>query len=304
MKRTRNCSSLLLTLLTLAARAQDLAPRAYVITPTDSNAITVSAAINTGQILFDPSVPVTGASATIETPILSAFHSFGLWGRSANILVAVPYAVGNFEGTVGGDFLQAYRSGIADSRVRFAINLHGGRAMAPREYVKWHERSLIGVSLTVAVPTGQYDSAKLVNIGANRWGIKPEIGFTRRRGHWAIDWYAGAWFFTENNSYYPGTNRRSQAPFFNGEAHVGYYLGLRAWASFDANFWNGGRTRVNGVEGNDSQRNSRIGGTISLPFGKHQTVKFSYSHGAYVTIGGDFNSINVGWQYSWLGKPW
>ena len=287
-----------------SAQAQDLAPRAYVITPNGLSAVTVSSAFNTGKILFDPSVPVQDANATIAAPVLSAYHSFGFLGRSANLLASLPYAVGNFEGTVAGTFLQAYRSGLADSRVRFAINLHGGKAMSPGEYVKWHERSLVGASLTVLIPTGQYDSAKLVNIGANRWGIKPEVGFTRRRGHWAVDGYAGAWFFTGNDSYYPGANHRTQAPFLSGEAHLGYYLGLRAWASVDANFWDGGRTSVNGIEANDKQRNSRVGGTISLPFGKHQSLKFSYSHGAYVTIGGAFNNFNAAWQYSWLGKPW
>jgi len=287
-----------------SAIGQDLAPRAYTIAPSGVNAVTLSAAFSTGKILFDPSVPVTDASSSIQTPILSAFHTFGFLGRSANILVALPYAVGNFSGSVAGTFLEAYRSGLADSRVRFSVNLYGAQAMSPREYVKWHERSLVGVSLTVSVPSGQYDRAKLVNIGSDRWGFKPEIGFTRRRGHWAVDFYGGAWLFTANNSYYPGTFSRSQAPFLNGEGHVGYYLGLRAWASFDANFWNGGRTTVNGVEGNDRQRNSRMGGTVSLPFGQHHSVKVSYSRGAYVTIGGAYQTVNIGWQYSWIGKPW
>jgi len=304
--RTRLLSGSLLLLLLLAAgagRAQDLTPRAYVITPTSSNAVVLSAAFNTGKILFDPSLPVADASATIQAEILSIYHSFSLLGRSANIVASLPYARGDFSGTIQDTYLSAYRSGLSDMRVRLSVNLRGGPAMSPREYVRWQEKGLIGASLTVVVPSGQYDPAKLLNIGAHRWALKPEVGFTRRRGRWAVDWYAGVWFFTPNDQYFRGDRSRTQAPIYSGEAHVGYYLKPRLWASFDANFWNGGRNTVGGVANGDSQRNSRIGGTASVPINRHHSVKFSYSRGAYVTIGGAFQAVNVGWQYSWIGKP-
>jgi len=175
--------------------------------------------------------------------------------------------------------------------------------MRAREYVKWKEKLNIGASLTVSVPTGQYDPARVINAGTNRWGFKPEIGFSRRWGRWVGDWYVGGWFFTDNPKYFPGNVYRTQKPVGAVEGHLGYYLKPRLWASFDANFWAGSRTTLNGVSKNDEQRNSRIGGTVSVPFTKHQSMKFSYSQGAYVTIGGDFRTISVGWQYSWITGP-
>lgn len=296
---------LLCTMLAaVIARGQDLAPRAYLITPNDGNAITLSTTFNSGKLLFDPSLPVSDGSATIQTPIFSYYHSFSFLGRSANALVSLPYARGSFQGTVEGTYLQAYRSGLADMRFRLSVNLRGGPAMSAREYAKWQEKGLIGASLTVVVPTGQYDPAKLLNIGSHRWALKPEVGFTRRRGHWAVDWYVGGWFFTQNDRYYPGARLRTQSPIFSGEGHVGYYVTRRLWTSFDANFWDGGRSTVNGVQNNDTQRNSRMGGTVAAPISGRQSVKFAYSRGAYVTIGGAFQTFNVAWQYSWLGKPW
>lgn len=50
----------------------------------------------------------------------------------------------------------------------------------------------------------------------------------------------------------------------------------------------------------DQQRNSQIGGTVSVPLTQHHAMKFSYSQGAYVTIGGDFRTLAVAWQYSWI----
>jgi hypothetical protein len=50
-------------------------------------------------------------------------------------------------------------------------------------------------------------------------------------------------------------------------------------------------------------KRSAIGGTISIPFTKHQSVKFSYSNGAYTRFGGTFQTVTCAWQYSWFGRP-
>ena len=203
-----------------------------------------------------------------------------------------------------------YRSGLLDSIFRFSVNLYGGPAMSPKEYHSWRQKLILGVSLRVVAPTGQYDPTKLINNGANRWAFKPEFGASRRWGHWLLDAYAGAWFFTTNseywshNAFFPGTRSLSQAPMGSLEGHLSYDVKPRLWFSLDSNFWYGGRTSVNGVQNPQTlQENSRIGVTASIPVSKHQSLKFSYSRGAFVTFGGDFQNVSVAWQYYWLGKP-
>jgi len=171
------------------------------------------------------------------------------------------------------------------------------------EFVKYRERTVIGVSLTTTLPIGQYDPARVINAGTNRWAFKPELGVTRRWGRLAFDGYGGVWLFTTNPQYFPGTSVRSQNPIASLEFHLGYYLRPKMWMSFDSNFWSGGSTVLNGVSNNDGARNSRLGGTIAIPVDRHQSFKFSVSRGALVRIGGNFTSVTAGWQYSWLGKP-
>ncbi len=170
------------------------------------------------------------------------------------------------------------------------MNLRGGRAMSVPEFIKYRERTVIGASLTVIVPTGQYDPARLINPGAHRVGFKPELGLTRRLGRWAWDGYGGLWVFTENSSFFPGNSVRKQNMITSLEFHLGYYLRPRAWVSFDSNFWVGGNTVVNGVENQDRARNSRLGGTISMPLSRHNSLKFSASTGAIVRVGGNFTT--------------
>jgi hypothetical protein len=290
--------------------AQDLAPRAYLITPMHSNAVTLTYSFYDGSIEFEGTVPITGATSRVSVPVLSLTHSLRFFGRTANFTASVPYGIGHFRGTVVGAETNAYRSGLLDSAFRLSVNLKGGPAMDLRDFSKWRQKTLLGVSLKVVAPTGQYDPTKLINFGANRWAFKPEVGLSQRWGHWVLDSYGAIWFFTRNdeffsqNQYNQGVTAQTQAPISAFEGHLSYDVKPRFWASLDGNFWRGGRTSLNGVENpNTLQKNSRIGGTVSVPFGKHHAFKFSYNRGAYIRFGGNSNNVSVAWQYSWLGRP-
>jgi len=290
--------------------AQDLAPRAYVITPLHSNAIILSYSFFDGDINYNGALPINGASGTYSVPIIGYYHAFGFFGRSANIVAVLPYGVGNFQGKGFGADQQLYRSGLLDSGFRFSVNLKGGPAMPPQKFMKWQQKTLIGASLRVLAPTGQYDPTRLINWGANRWAFKPELGYSRRWRNWVLDGYFGVWFFTTNqdffsrNSYYVGDRSQSQKPIGAFDGHLSYDFKPRLWVSLDGNFWFGGKTSVNGIENSLTfQANSRIGGTVSVPISKHQSLKFSYSDGAYTRFGGTYHSVTTAWQYSWLGRP-
>jgi len=292
------------------ARGQDLAPRAYVITPLHSNAITLTYSYYTGGLQFDGAVPISGATANISVPVITYYHALNFFGRSANILASLPYGVGNLQGMVQGAEGHLYRSGLLDSVYRLSVNLKGGPAMPIEAMQKWHQKTLIGVSLRVVAPTGQYDPTKLINWGNNRWAFKPEVGYSRRRKSWLIDAYAGAWFYTTNpeffsrNQFFPGTRSQSENPVAVFEAHLSYDFKPRLWISLDGNFWYGGETTLGGVANpKTTERNSRIGATASIPISKHQSLKFSYNNGAYIYYGGNFQNLSVAWQYSWIGWP-
>jgi outer membrane putative beta-barrel porin/alpha-amylase len=222
----------------------------------------------------------------------------------------LPYGVVHYQGKFLDNETRIYRSGLLDSFFRFSVNLMGGEAMTPKEFQSWKQKTILGVSLRVVAPTGQYDGTKLINNGSNRWGFKPEIGYSQRWGHWVLDGYAGAWFYTTNpeffshNVFFSGNQTRSESPIASFEGHLSYDVKQRLWFSLDGNFWHGGFTILNSVANpNTVQTSSRIGATASIPLRKHQTLKVSYSNGAYVRFGGNFQNVSVAWQYSWLGRP-
>jgi hypothetical protein len=296
-------------LVSTVSRAQSLVPRAYVITPVRTNAVILTYSFYDGSVLFNGAVPITGATSRVNVPIFTYYHTFNFFGRSANIAASLPYGVGHYQGKVIGAEREAYRSGLLDAEFRFSVNLKGGPAMSLEEFRSWRQKTLIGTSLTVVTPTGQYYPNRLINWGSNRWAFKPELGLSRRWRNWLVDGYAGVWLYTTNpeffshNRLFPGTVTQAQKPTGAIEAHLSYDVKPRFWVSLDGNYWYGGRTSLNGVENAITlQANSRVGATVSFPITKRQSLKFSYSYGAIVRYGGNYQNVSVAWQYGWLGR--
>ena len=145
-------------------------------------------------------------------------------------------------------------------------------------------------------PIGEYNPAHLINLGSNRWSFKPEVGVAQPIGRWTLEGYLGVWFFTTNTAFFSGDSRRSQDPIVAAQAHISYTFPSRAWLALDGTWYRGGQTSVNGGLKADLQRNTRAGATLSLPIGRRQSVKLSYTTGASTRVGTDFDTLGVAWQ--------
>jgi len=304
MRRTRRFAGLLaLSACWVAAHsfAQEIEPRAYSPSPVGVNFLVGVAGHSEGGVLTDPSLPVTDIEAKIDALGFGYGRTFSVFGRSANAALAVPYISIDASGNIGENRASVSREGVGDSKLRLAVNLIGGPAMTPREFARREPKTTLGVSLTVNIPTGEYDGSKLVNIGTNRWAAKTELGLMHPMGKWMVEAYAGAWFFEDNDDFFGG-QRREQEPLMSVQAHVSYTFNPRTWIALNTTYYEGGQTNLNGINKQDRQSNSRAGITFSMPVGKQYSLKFNYSRGATTRIGSDFTQYGVGLQYTWLDK--
>lgn len=283
------------------ALAQELEPRAYAPNPKGASFLLLAYGHSAGDVVFDSSLPVSDTRAAVSSTALLYGRTFGLAGRSASLGLGVPYVWGTVEGEVAEEFRRIRRSGLADTRLRFSMNLVGGPAMKPAEFAQRRPRTTLGTSLLVHAPTGQYDPAKLINLGTNRWSFKPEVGVSHPRGRLYLEFYAGVWLFTDNDDFFGGQHRR-QDPIAALQAHVSYSFRPRLWVAADATFYRGGGTMVAGVPKDDLQENSRLGLTAAFPVGRRHSVKLSWGSGFTTRFGGDFQTLGIAWQVLWLGR--
>ena len=293
-----------------SAHAQQMEPRSYSNSPIGLNFGIVGYQYSWGDVLVDPSLPIKNANAKVDTVALGYGRVLDFWGESGTLAAVLPYARISASGQVEGQSQSVNRSGFGDLGLRVAVNLIGAPALSLEEFRNYRQDTIVGASFALTAPTGQYNNAKLVNVGTNRWSFKPEVGLSRRWGHWILDAYGGVWFFTRNpeffsrNQYFPGTQDQTQQPIAAFETHLSYDVRPRLWVSLDANFWRGGTTSLNGVENPATlQQSSRVGVTASFPLTRHQSLKVAYADGAYIRYGGDYQIVAVAWQYSWIGKP-
>jgi hypothetical protein len=287
---------------TSPAAAQELEPRAYSASPVGANFVGFGYASSWGAVLFDPSLPITDSRGTVNGVSLGYGRTFSLGGLQALAVVSLPYARGSFSGTIVETDSGVTRSGVGDMQAKLSVNLIGGRALSPEAFARARPSSLIaGASLTITAPTGRYLPEKVINIGTNRWALKPEVGISRVwRRKWYTDLYGGVWLFSANPSFYPGTSRRQQDPLPSLQGHVSYTLAKRTWAALDGTWFWGGATRTNGEPASTRVDNKRIGALLALGLTPRQSIKLTYSFGASVRVGQNFRTAGAAYQFLWF----
>jgi hypothetical protein len=167
-----------------------------------------------------------------------------------------------------------------------------------QEFRSYEQDLIVGASLQVSAPMGQYDETKLVNIGTHRWFFKPEIGVSKARGPWTLELTAAVTLFTDNDDFFNG-NRRTQDPVYSFQTHAIYNFHSGVWASADVTYYSGGRTTLDGTRGNDLQQNWRVGATLALPVDVRNSVKIFASSGMSARTGNSFDLLGAAWQYRW-----
>ncbi|MGR9100517.1 MAG: transporter [Gammaproteobacteria bacterium] len=199
-----------------------------------------------------------------------------------------------------GQFRDHEIDGLGDPRIHFSVNFYGAPALKMKQFANYRQDTLIGASIEVTAPGGQCDADKLLNIGTNRWSVKPEIGISRRLGPVTLELAGGVRFYTDNDDFLGGKTKE-QAPMYSVQGHFIYSFASGVWAALDGTYYAGGRTTVGGVKNDDRQESARVGATLALPVNRHHSVKVYFSTGVSNRTGSDFDVTGIAWQYRFGG---
>ncbi len=281
---------------------QDLEPRAYSPSPIGVLFFGGGYSRMTGGVVLDASLPFSDVHASINGITVGIGYTFPIAGRQALLTAGLPYAWGTVTGSVKEQSRSIYRSGLANAKFRFAVNLHGSPAMTPKEFAQRKSTYIVAASLTVDAPTGQYSGQKLVNVGVNRFAFKPEIGASLPVKKFELGLYTGVWFFAANPDFFPGGVTRTQDLLPTLQGYASYTFRQHLWLSAQANWYGEGAAHLNSGPALQRFNNSRLGATLSVPIARSQSMKLSYAAGVTARFGSNFNTLSIAWQYTRLPK--
>ena len=278
--------------------AQELEPRSYSNTPIGMNFLIAGYAYTSGNVATDPSLPLANAELEVDNPLIAYAHALDVWGKSGKVDVVVPYAWLSGSVEMNGQPITRDVSGFGDPRLRFSVNFYGAPALSLEEFAAYKQDLIVGASVQVSAPLGQYDDDKLVNIGTNRWSVKPELGLSKAFGPLTLELAAGVTFYTDNDDFFGGQTRE-QDPLYSVQGHVIYGFSSGIWIALDGTWYTGGQTTVDGIENDDRLDSSRVGMTVAFPVNRYNSIKLYGSTGVSARVGGSFDTVGVAWQVRW-----
>jgi hypothetical protein len=281
------------------ALAQEIEPRAYANLPRGLNALALAYSWSEGNVVSDATLPLQDLNLTTHTPTAFYVRTFSLFGKLGRVQATVPFVFLAGTAKLEGQDTAGTRTGFADARLRFGLNIIGSPALEPKDFQRFQQETIIGVSLVVSVPIGHYDPPRRVNIGSNRWAFKPELGISHRFGRLYAEIYGGVWFTTVNNKYLE-TATLKQDPIFSLSWHISYVFTSGIWLAANGVHVHGGNVSVNGVYADSFQKNWRLGATVSVPLAVQHSVKLLFHTGVATRIGADFDILTIAYQYIWF----
>jgi len=282
------------------AGAQDIEPRSYSNAPVGVNFLIGGFVHSKGGVGFASDTGITNPDLRTNSAVFAYARTLDLWGMSSKFDAIVPYTWLHGTAQYRGQEVERKVDGQLDPRFRLSVNFYGAPALSLKEFREYKQDLILGASLQVSVPVGQYDETRIVNLGANRWYFKPEFGASKALGSWTLEGKVAATIFTDNKDFFNG-NRRSQEPIYTAQANLIYGFDNGVWASLDGTYLRGGRSTLNGVEGDDLQKNWRVGATLALPVDVRNSIKFYASTGVSARTGNNYDLLGVAWQYRWGG---
>lgn len=255
---------------------------------------------SSGALATDPTLPLEDGELSTDGLVLAYARVIEVHGQSGKVDVVWPYMWLDGNALYAGEPVQRRVAGSGDPRLRLSVNLHGAPALELKDFATYQQGTIVGCSVQVSLPLGQYDDTRVVNLGANRWWVKPEIGVSHAVGSWTFEFAGGATFFGDNDDFLEG-QVRAKEPIYSVQGGVIYGFPRGAWFAFHGTWYTGGRTSVDGIKGDDLQENSLVGLTVALPVNRKDSVKLYASKGVSTRIGTDVDTISLAWQRRWGG---
>jgi hypothetical protein len=269
----------------------------------DTNFIGAAYAHTDADIDLDPVLEIENGRMSLNTWGVQYIRTFALFDKTARIDLLQSYQESRWSGLLEGVPERVQRNGLSDALVRFAINLYGAPPLKGREFAAYRaaqkDETIAGVGLSVQLPTGDYMDDKLINLGNNRYTLRPQVGVELKRENWSTEITGLIAIHTDNNDFFNGKTLE-QAPFYTIHGHLTYTFQPGLWASMSAGYSYGGRKTVDGTKKDDRREDLSWALSLGVPITRHLGVKMAYiGTRKQEVVGMDSDSLTVGISSYW-----
>jgi len=288
---------------TAQLQAQDMEPRRWSHLPTDLNIVGFGLVVTEGEIFFDPVMKIEDGKFELYSLGSSYIRSTDWFGKSSRIDIRVPYSYGRWEGLVDGEYQSTRRHGLRDPRIRLSVSLYGAPPLKGKAFMDYRMSTpvstTVGAALSITFPLGEYFPDRLINLGGNRYVIRPQLGVLHQRGPWQFEVTGSVAFFTENDEYLVDYSLE-QNPLLFVQGHVIRALRKGMWTSFSAGYTWAGENQLDGKDLGNNDRTKYFALSFGMPVGPHQNMKLTYVNAdTNVVIGSTSNNLALSWSLNW-----
>lgn len=286
------------------SHAQELTPRRWNHIPVETNIVGLGYVYTEADIFLNPTLRLENVDLRLHSAALHYIHSFEVLHKSARIELNQAYVNAHWDGLVEGIPDTLHREGLSDTRIRLAVNLIGAPPLKGQDYRDYRRQvaeneTIVGAGLQLQLPTGQYENDTLLNIGTNRFTIRPQLGIIQKLGNWSLEASTAAWLYTDNKRFRQGSTL-SNAPYYTVQGHLLYKIHPRLWSSLSLGYGTGMESKVDGISQNDRKQRITWGATVGYALRKDLALKLAYfGYDARSNTGSNAENLALITTYLW-----
>jgi hypothetical protein len=195
-------------------------------------------------------------------------------------------------------------SGYADPFIQLDVNLFGTPPMKRNFEVFDYEPTLtIDTAIMLALPIGEYDNDKLVNLGQNRWfgriafPVKYHFGVFSRGYMKSFELTPSVWLFAENDDFMG--DKLENDPMWQIESHLTSDFTPSLWGSLDLLYRGGFQSEIDGVEVGDELDIGDLGFTLNFQVNDNLAIRTGFSSNVFGDSNLDNSMVRLQFVYGW-----
>lgn len=264
--------------------------RAYHLRPEGASdlSLTMTLMQSAGTVDFGGGVETTDLGVGVLSTAYR--HTFDVMGNAGTVLIGIPVGAMSFSSSAGTVDIQTDLA-QGDMFVGGVFGLVGMPSLPVMDYVQHQPGFQASVAARLFLPTGDYDSTRMVNLGGNRWSLEASLPMAYVLGDSMVDPNLTTFeirpvvqIFGDNDDPFVPASVTSQAPIFGVEGHITRNFGNSVWAAFDGYYQTGGETSWDGVAQGDGSETLAVGATLGLVFSPSLAMRLSYREQVYSSI--------------------